>query len=131
MRLTLAACLIAVLAATPLASARRTPEQQLDRLLAGRTAGEPRTCIPLYPSNDSTTISRIGIVYDVGGTRYLTRFQGGCQQLDDDRILVTQTPMTQICRGDLANVWTRNPAMFVGTCTYGDFVPYKKTDQPR
>ena len=121
------ACLIAALAAAPLASARRTPEQQLDRLLAGRTAGEPRTCIPLYPNNNSTTIDKIGIVYDVGGTRYLTRFQGGCPQLDNDRMLVTRTPMTQICRGDIADVWTRTPATFVGTCTYGEFVPYKKS----
>jgi hypothetical protein len=122
-----AACLIAIFATTPLASARRTPQQELDRLLAGRTAGKPQTCIPLHPSNSSTTIDRIGIVYDSGGTRYLTRFEGGCPQLDSDRILVTRTPQSQICRGDIATVMTRTPATFVGTCTYGVFVPYKKS----
>src|SRR4051794_31909887 len=99
MRPLVAACLIAAFVAAPLASARRTPEQELDRLLAGRVAGKPQTCLPLYSSSDSTTIAHIGIVYEVGGTRYLTRFQGGCPALDDDRILITRTPQTQICRG--------------------------------
>jgi hypothetical protein len=123
----IAACLIATLATAPLASARRTPEQELDRLLAGRTAGKPQSCIPLYRSNESTTIERIGIVYDVGGTRYLTRFQGGCPQLSSDRILITRTPQAQICRGDSADVVTRAPTTFMGTCTYGEFVPYQRS----
>ena len=123
-----AACLITTLVAMPLASARRTPEQELERLLAGRTAGKPQSCIPLRPSNDATTLEGIGLVYEVGATRYLMRFQnGGCPALESDRILITKTPQTQLCRGDIADVVTQSPpAVFMGSCTYGEFVPYKK-----
>jgi len=121
-----AVCLITALVAMPLASARRSPEQELERLLAGRTAGPSQSCISMRSSSDSTTLPGIGIVYDVGATRYLMRFQGGCPALERDRILITKTPQTQFCRGDIGDVYTQNPATFMGTCTYGEFVPYKK-----
>jgi len=121
------ACVVAALVAMPLASARLTPEQELAKLLAGRTAGPAQSCIPMRSVHDSTTIPGIGIVYEVGATRYLMRFQnGGCPALESDRILVTKTPQTQFCRGDIGDVVTRSPATFMGSCTYGEFVPYKK-----
>src|SRR6478735_10928131 len=124
-----AACLIAVLVAMPLASARRTPEQELERLLAGRTAGEAQSCIPLRPISDSTTIEGVGVVYEIGATRYLMRFQRGCPQLESNRTLITKSPQSQRCRGDVADVVTQSPpAIFMGSCIYGDFVPYKKAE---
>jgi hypothetical protein len=121
------AALAAAAAATP-GLARDTPQQQLDKLLAGRTAGKPVSCITRFPGSDrSTTIPKIGIVYERGGVRYLNRFQNGCPMLDWDTILVTRTPSTQLCRGDIAQIVTNSPpAIPRGSCIYGDFETYSR-----
>lgn len=126
MRIALAAALIA-LPAVPAFAAEPQGEEKLAKLIAGRTAGEPRSCIPQYPSNRSTTIEKVGVTYDVGGTRYVSRFQGGCEQLTQFTIIVTNTPTTQLCEGDIAQIYTNpSPSIQVGSCTFGPFVPYTK-----
>ena len=122
----LTASLIATLAAAPLAARRDDPEVELAKMLAGRTAGPPKTCIPLNRNTSSQTIDGIGIVYDFGRTLYVNRFTQGCSALDSSRILVTRTTTTQLCRGDVAQVMTQTPSMLVGTCIFDNFVPYTK-----
>lgn len=118
--------LIAAFSAAPAAARRDDPEAELARMIAGRSAGPPTACISLYPSTNSTTIDTIGIVYSQGRTLYVNRFEGGCSALGIDRIIVTRTPSTRLCRGDIAQVMTRTPAMIVGSCVFGPFTPYAK-----
>ncbi len=112
--------------AAPLAAAPDDPEAKLAKLLAGRTAGPPVQCIPLRPGDDSTKIDRLAMVYHSGGTLYVNRFAGGCPELRDDTIVVTRTPGTQLCRGDIAELVTRPPSVPAGSCAFGDFTPYRR-----
>ena len=106
-------------------------EAKLARLTAGRTAGTPRDCLSLNPYVRSTTVEQVGVVYDVGTTRYVSRFEGGCPQLRAFTIIVTQTPTTQLCRGDIAQLVGQTPPNLpVGSCTYGAFVPYARDRRP-
>lgn len=124
-----AACL-ATLAALPLAARDRPgsdPEAELAKMTAGRTPGPPAECISRYPSMSSTTIERTGVAYKVGNTLYVSRFEGGCPELNSFRVMVIKTPSNQLCRGDIADIIETPPAAsWVGSCTFGKFVPYTK-----
>lgn len=124
-RLSVAAALTALIAC-PTVAARQTPQQTLDKLLAGYAAQKPVDCISQSRFTDSETIVGIGIVYKIGGTRYLNRFHDGCPQLDEDRILVTRTFGTQLCRGDVARLVDRNFPIDAGFCLFDSFTPYRR-----
>jgi hypothetical protein len=119
--------LAASLVAAPAAAARRTPEEQLAKLLEGRTAGKPVSCINLgRSSSDSMKIPGLAMAYRQGSTWYVNRFHDDCKQLRDDTILVTRTIGSQLCRGDSADLISAPSRFPVGACIFGDFVPYTR-----
>jgi len=119
--------MLMLIVTAPALAAGDDGEAKLAGLLRGRTAGEPRSCIPLQRDAESHTIDRIGVVYDVGTTRYVSRFQGGCEQLTAFTRLTTRTPTNQLCEGDIAQLETQTqPIVNVGSCTYGKFTPYTR-----
>jgi hypothetical protein len=118
--------LIAALLASPAIAAKPDDEARLAKLLAGRTAGKPVTCLPLSRYSETRTIGST-VSYRVGGTWYVNRFKGGCPSLRANRILVSNHPIGQICSGDIANVVQQGaPDIFLGTCSLGEFTPYSK-----
>ena len=125
------AAAMSALVAGPTLAARQTPQEQLDKLLTGYTAQKPVGCINQRPTNKSETIPGIGIVYTVGGVRYLNRFSPDCPQLRDDRIIITRTFSTQLCRGDSARIVQQQTPIEYGSCIFGDFTPYRRTAQAR
>jgi hypothetical protein len=120
----------AALAAGPALQAkeRLTGEQQLAKLLEGRVAGEPVSCIPLYRTNDSRVIDKTAIVYDTGRTIYVNRPRYP-QSLDSDDIMVTTLHSSQLCRLDTVKMHDRSGFWFTGFVGLEDFVPYRKVDR--
>jgi hypothetical protein len=112
--------------AAPAAAALPAPEVQLAKLIEGRTAGKPVDCIHLDLRAASVTIPRTAIAYKDGRTWYVSRFEGGCPELDPDAFIITSTPTTQVCRGDIVRVGRTPPTLLLGTCVMGDFTPYTK-----
>ena len=123
-----ACALVLSLLATPAFAAEPVGEEKLAGLLKGRTAGAPQSCLTRLPPQDrSYTIERIGIVYEVGSTRYLTRFEGGCPELTPFTFIVSRTPTNQLCAGDIAEIVDRStPAIPRGSCIFGAFTPYPR-----
>lgn len=123
--LTLAGC-----AATPAQEARMAERQadnaeRLNEALAGFTAGDPQTCLPVNPTRGTRYFGDT-ILYDVGGNLiYRTDTNGGCNLKPDD-ILITQSPLGRSCRGDIARTVDRASRFQTGSCAFGDFVPYRK-----
>ncbi len=128
--------LLLAVAATSLVACETTdsqPEQRsaqaqatYDRLLAGKTAGRPATCLPLLRSNDMVVIDDDTILYRDGRTTYVNQPLGGCSRLGrGSYALVTRTFGSQLCRGDIATVVDTSTGMTVGSCSFGDFVPYR------
>jgi hypothetical protein len=106
----------------------RTAEAQakLDSLLAGKVASQPISCLPHYSAKDMTVIDDGTIVFKNGRTVYRNDFQGGaCSNLGRGHYaLVTSTPGSGLCRGDIADVRDLSAGISVGSCVLGDFVPY-------
>ena len=133
MRILLPLLLISAAACTPTA---RQVEQQaaieagdraaLDRELAGLTPGRPQDCVTQTQLRDMKSYGDTLVYRGVGRTRYVNRTSGGCALERDDAILVTSTPTTQLCRGDIAQAVSRTSHFPMGSCSYGEFVPYSR-----
>ena len=130
MRIFMLATAVAGLCACATASepAQRSAKAQAtyDRMLAGKTAGKAEKCLPTYRSNDMTVIDDDTILFRDGRTVYVNQPLGGCMNLHQSgRALVTRNVGPQLCRGDLATVVDNTSGITVGSCSLGDFVPYR------
>jgi hypothetical protein len=120
----------AALAAGPALQAkeRLTGEQQLAKLLEGREAGPPVSCISLMNTQDSRVIDKTAIVYNTGRTIYVNRPRYP-DSLDSDDIMVTELHSSQLCRLDTVKMHDRSGFWFTGFVGLEDFVPYRKVDR--
>jgi hypothetical protein len=128
----------ALCGAVLLAGCAATPQQQeanaerdarsaanLEKALAGYTPGRPESCLPSIPTRRTQYFGNT-ILYEVSGNLvYRTDTNGGCN-LERDDILITQTPIGRLCRGDIARTIDRTAQFMTGSCALGDFVPYRK-----
>lgn len=118
-----------ILAAATQAGAAATPttksDQRLQKLLAGRVAGAPKTCIRPDFSARPEIFEGAGIVYRDGRTTYLATMAGGCPALRESRTIITRTQAGSICRNDPVRIVEPTGADF-GFCTFSGFTPYTK-----
>ena len=107
------------------AKERLTGEQQLAKLLEGRVAGEPVSCIPLHRTSNTRIIDRTAIVYDSGRTIYVNRPRHP-GSLDSDDVMVTRLHSSQLCRLDTVRLHDRSGFWYSGFVGLEDFVPYTR-----
>jgi hypothetical protein len=124
--------IIAAAAATCASSAisePRTPKSEaaLAKALAGKVAGAPVHCLPPQRTNGMTIIDDNTILFTRSSSLvYRNDPPGGCSPLSQGRFaLVTKTPGSGLCRGDIAQVVDTVSGFPAGACTLGDFVPYR------
>jgi hypothetical protein len=94
------------------------------KALAGRTAGEPRDCLSLNDTRQSSTY-RGTILYRTSSKLTYRNDMNGCTSLSDDRIPIIEVRGSQICRGDIVRLADRTSGAQWGACTFGNFVPYR------
>lgn len=129
--ITIAGASLAGCAATPreqaaMAERNARDAARLDQRLAGFTPGQAQACLPVSTSRRTEYFGDT-ILYEVSGNLvYRTDTSGGCT-LNRDDILVTQTPIGSLCRGDIARTVDRGSRFQTGSCALGDFVPYRKS----
>ena len=125
------AALVIAGAALPAASQDAVPltmSPKLEKQLAGRTPGKPVSCISLSQvrGGSSTFANPDTIVYRASSRlSYVNQPAGGCN-LRSDPIIMSRTPSTQLCRGDIITVLDRSSRIPVGSCGLGDFVPFTR-----
>lgn len=126
-KIALFAAIAATLVAAPSLVAREklTGEEKLAKMIEGRVAGNPVSCIPLHATRDTTVIDKTAIVYDAGGTIYVNR-PSNADDLDDDDIMVTDLHGASLCRLDIVRMHDRTGFWYNGFVGLGDFVPYRK-----
>jgi len=98
-----------------------------ERILEGRTAGQPVSCVSQRLLRGNQSLEDGGILF--GGNDpivYVNRPPGGCPTLDSGRILITRTPSSQLCRGDIVTVRDSSGGPEIGSCGLGDFTPYRR-----
>ena len=117
----------AFLSAAPAQAARPTPEERLAKLLEGRVAGEPVSCIDLHRVRSSRIIDGTAIVYEAaGGKLYVNRPASGARSLDRFDVLVTRNTMSRLCNVDVVELYDSSINMPTGLVFLGDFVPYTR-----
>ncbi|MDE2596745.1 MAG: hypothetical protein KGL44_07710 [Sphingomonadales bacterium] len=104
---------------------RLTGEERLAKMLEGRVAGRPVSCISTMNTRDSQVIDKTAIVYDSGSTIYVNRPRYP-QALDSDDILVTELHGGQLCRLDTVRLHDRTDGWYHGFVGLEDFVPYRR-----
>jgi hypothetical protein len=102
----------------------------LDKALAGRTAGKPVSCIQQNFIDDSQIFDGAILYRMKGGPDYLNR-PAQCSQLRPNRGLISRTPSTSICRGDIVQIVDFSSHFNYGACGLGDFVPYPRVKKPK
>ena len=107
------------------ARTRLAPDAQLAKLLDGRVAGTPVSCIPLRSINSTTIIDDTAIVYRAGRTLYVNRPKNP-DSLDDDDIMVTKTYTGNLCSIDTVDLVDRSSRFQHGFVLLDQFVPYTK-----
>jgi hypothetical protein len=123
--------LMAAAAAAPVSAAapqHKQGEAALQRLLEGRVAGKPETCLSLPGLGSSEVIDGTAIVYHRGSRLYVNRPKSGAKSLKSDYILVSRTSAGMLCNIDTIDLVDRYSRMQAGFVILGDFVPY---DRPR
>ena len=129
-RIFLSAALAAgVMAALPVGAseARDEGQAELARLLDGRVAGEPQSCVRTMPSTQLRIIEGTAIVVGRGNTIYVN-VPRHPDSLDEDDAMKIRRTSSQLCRTDIVTTFDRTGGIYTGNIFLGDFVPYKKTD---
>ncbi len=104
---------------------RLTPQQQLDKMLEGRVAGKPTSCISTFGNQSLRILDNTALVYGSGRTIWVN-IPRNPDALDDDDILVTRQTGSQLCRLDIVNMVDRSGGFYRGFVSLEDFVPYRK-----
>ena len=102
-------------------------QEKLGRLLAGKVAGRPQSCLPSYRSDEMIVIDDNTIAFRDGTDRvWINHPNGGCNMLGSSPYaLVTHSVGSMgLCRGDIGHVTDTLNNSTVGSCSMGDFVPY-------
>jgi hypothetical protein len=110
------------------ASARReaAASAELADALKGKVPGKPVSCINLRDIRSTKTIGDRTLLYETSSQLvYRNDPVGGCPASAPGRTLITRTPSTQLCRGDIVRVVDLTAGFDVGSCGLGDFTPYR------
>lgn len=99
--------------------------------LSGRAAEETRSCVSQRDLQGNRTVDDgAAIIFSGPGDRiYVNRPPAGCPSLGSGRSLVIKSTMDRLCRGDIVDVVDLSSRIHYGSCSLGDFVPYRKAVQ--
>lgn len=99
---------------------------KLEKLLAGKTPGKPQSCIRLRDAQGPESIGENTLLFRMSRNLvYKTETRGSCRGIGSHNALVTRTWNGDLCRGDIAHATDMTSGMYGGTCSMGDFIPYK------
>lgn len=128
-----AACGTALLATSTIAVAEKDSyssraSDKLARALAGRTPGQPVSCIGNSRGSDMQVIDDNTILFREHGTVYVQKPVGGCYGLGHGNYtLVTRiSGGNRLCSGQIGDLVDRVSGYPFGSCVFGEFLPYRK-----
>ena len=107
----------------------RDAEQRvkLDKALAGLVPGKAQSC--LHQFRDSYITERYGdtILYRrTRGEVYRVDTGGGCFGRSRGDAIITRSPTGDLCRGAIVRPEDLVSHMPSGSCSFGDFIPYRR-----
>jgi len=106
----------------------RTESKLAAELRGYEPDGPALSCVNLRSLAGNRSAGEGAIVFS-GTTRsrlYVTRPPSGCPQMQFGRSLQIRTTSSQLCRGDIATVVEPSFGGDYGSCSLGDFEPYRR-----
>lgn len=103
-------------------------EKELAKLLEGRVAGEPASCIRTPPNDRVRVIDDTAIVYVRGKTIYVNRTSRPSDIDDRDTMVIRRFSGSQLCKTDTVTTIDRGSQMFSGVIFLSEFVPYTRVE---
>ena len=129
----LGATLVSCTTAPPDPTRSAKAESRYQQLISGKVAGAPMNCLPTYLSaNDMTVIDDSTIVFGRGsssGPVYVAHMRSPCTGLrgpGPNALVTRQVGASGLCSGDIATVQDTMAHITVGSCSFGDFIPYAR-----
>lgn len=102
-------------------------QAELNAALRGYVSRGTVDCVSQRDLRSNRSIGEVAILFEGrGNTLYVNRPPAGCPDLRESRALITQTPSTRLCRGDIASVVDMSSGMTYGSCGLGSFTVYEK-----
>lgn len=123
--------LLASCAAEPSPRAIKYQAEQaakLEKALVGYTPGKPQSCVDLRDLTRPESYGDATILYSTS-SRLIYRNDvsgGGCGGAGRDYIMVNEVFGSRLCRGDITRLVDRTSGFYAGSCSLGDFVPYRR-----
>ncbi len=97
----------------------------VEKALAGKTAGEPKNCLTRFEAERMSVHDGL-VLFRVNRKLVYKNDLNNCTILREDDILKTNLfGSGQLCRGDIAQIIDRAGGFGRGACSFGDFVPYR------
>lgn len=118
--------LMALLTGCTAGQNRMDDQEALARELAGRVAGEPRSCVPASANQALTVADRRTLTYRSGDTLWVNRLGEGCSGFDPMDVLVIESQGGSYCRGDRVRGVERGMSIPGPICMLREFTPYRK-----
>lgn len=123
--------MLLLLALPALLAAQDAPAPLSDKAkgeLAGRTAGDPLSCVPIRNLRSTRIVDESAIIYKVSSRLWYVNQpdRGHCALLRPNRVIVTRTQSSQLCTNDLVMIAEQNAPVTYGACGLGSFIPYTR-----
>lgn len=103
-------------------------QTELAAAIEGRTAEAPRMCVPSRDLAGNRSAGEGAIIFS-GRSRnmvYVNRPVAGCPEIRPGLALKTRSPSTQLCAGDIVEVFDPVTGFGFGSCGLGEFTPYRR-----
>jgi hypothetical protein len=101
-------------------------EARLARMLEGRTAGPPVSCISTMGSDKMEVIDGVAVVYDAGKTIYVARPTDPRMLGRNDALVIDRFSPSRLCVQESMKTIDRNGHFQTGVVFLKDFVPYTR-----
>ena len=103
-------------------------EEKLAKLLDGRVAGEPQSCIRTLGSRNLSQIDGTALTYRDGDTVWVDYTRNPDSIDDRDIMVIDRFSGSSLCRTDQVKLVDRVNGFLSGILLLDQFVPYKKVD---
>jgi hypothetical protein len=110
------------------AAERQKGEAKLARLLEGRVAGEPVSCINTMRTNRLEVIEGVALVYNAGKTIWVARPLDPMMLGRDDAVVMDRFSPSRLCVQEQMRTVDRYDHFHTGVLFLKDFVPYTRAD---
>jgi hypothetical protein len=103
-------------------------QTELAAAIEGRSAGPPQSCVSSRDLRGNRSAGEGAIIFDGPSQNllFVNRPAAGCPELRMGRALKTRTTGSQLCRGDIVDVFDPVSGFSSGSCALGDFTPYRR-----